>query len=119
MCKEDIRLARAAVPGDQKFVGTVNPDVLMLKANSERYSVMAAIDEINAGDTNAVMVYAKSGARVFPLIGLSADHPAGVVSLVDVGNIICEEIWGHLISNTDDPSLYVAETRWDRTQEEI
>jgi hypothetical protein len=120
MCKEDVRLARAASPGQ---VYTGNPAAVLTRAlpgNAERYSLAASLSTTVGYTTpGSCVVYASIGGLLFPLIGLSADHPAGTVNLLDVGSAIQSEIWVKYLQAIDAGNVTIAETKWDQPQESI
>lgn len=120
MCKEDIRLARAAQPRGQWSGSVTATAQRVLTANAERYSLVCgtSMATLVAGDPN-VMVYALNGGRIFPLMSLTNDHLCDTVSLTEVGEIICEEIWVVSGSANAATPVYVGETAWNQTQESI
>lgn len=105
MCIQDIKLARNAFPKSGKSSGLNGTDVLMLPADATRYSLSASFANGSVVDADyVVLFYVKVGTLIFPLIGLTADHPADTVTLLDVGLAITYEIWANKINGANDPS---------------
>lgn len=120
MCKEDIRLARAAVPGKSVSVPTQVGGILAMGANPERYSLMASLDiTVDLTLAHGAMVIAVQGSNRWPLIGITNDHPVGVVNLVEVGQLITYDIWVLPLDLADPQAIRVAETTFNRPQDQI
>ena len=120
MCKEDIRLARAAVPGRATVTTPTATGLRALAGNAERYSLSAHLaNGVTAANSYAVSVYAAIGGLEYPLIGLSGEHPAGHVSLPEVGSVITGDIYIRAVDSTAVVDVTVAEVKWNQTQETI
>lgn len=120
MCKEDVRLARAANP-NQAFQGspTAGP-VKIFTADAERYALTChiATPGLVQGDI-VCQLAARIGGQYYPLLSLANDHPGGTVSLLDVGALILGEIWWISTGTVTPTSVYISDSGWDRSQEEI
>ena len=120
MCKEDIRLARAAVP--HSFSGPAVPadGAVLFGVNYNRYSLTAAITFTALATRNInVIIAARIGTTIIPLIGLSNDTPSGHVNIIDVGSVLLEQI---VIINkgSDNPvNLYVSDTAFNQEMESV
>lgn len=120
MCKEDVRLSRAAVPGDSVTVVPTAVMTQILKANPERYGLQAGINGVlTTAATGSCTVYAKNGNNLYPLIGLAQDHPAGVININNVGLIITYDIWAIVNDSTVPVNLTVSESKWNVQQDDI
>lgn len=120
MCKEDIRLARAASTKNTVSLAAPAAAVKLMPADPNRYSLAAGIGVLTPLTLNvSCLVAALVGGAFVPLIGLSADSPNGHVSVIDVGQLIFAEIW--FVPGGSDPptNLYVGDTSFDRTLESI
>ena len=120
MCKEDIRLARAARSGATFTAAAPATAVQVLPGDANRYAISAGIGVLTPVTLQvSCMIAALVGGQYVPLIGLSADHPAGHVSLTDVGSILQEPIW-FLPAGSDPPTnLYVGCSAFDQPLESI
>lgn len=120
MCKEDIRLARAATSGTTFTAAAPAAAVRVLGADPNRYAVSAGIGVLTPLTLNvSCLIAAKVGGGYVPLIGLSADHPADRVSVNEVGNLIFEEIW-FVPAGSDPPTnLYVGCSTFIQPLEDI
>lgn len=120
MCKEDVRLARAAGPSQYKLAAATSPGSKFLTADPNRYSIMAGLASgLDILNSYAVLVYAKIGDFKLPLIGLSGEHPGGTCSLLDVGQAIQGEIWVDLLDTNGPVNVNVADTAFTDTLENI
>jgi hypothetical protein len=120
MCKEDVRLARAASQHDAFTAAAPAAAVQVLTANPNRYSLAAGIGVLTPLALNvSCMIAAKVGDKFIPLIGLSADHPTACVNLFDVGQLIVQAIW-FLPAGSDPPTnLYVGDSAFDKDFEKV
>lgn len=120
MCKEDVRLSRAASAG-----ASVSPVfgaswTKALNANGERYSLTLGDTTPDAFTTpGGVVAAAKIGGVFYPLLGVSREHPAKTCSINDVGALIMEEIWVLSLDATNPSPCTVSESQWTQTQENI
>lgn len=120
MCKEDVRLARAASPGQSIATTAVATGMKVLAANPNRYSLHAAwVPFMDATLAHAGFIAAVQGTAIYPLIGLSNEHPAGHVTILDVGQLIEYEIWMYYNDNANINDVRVAETFWTQELEKI
>ena len=120
MCKEDVRLARAAAPGKVYLGDPAGTLTKMLDGNHERYSLSLAFqNQVSNAATFAFVAYARVGDQLYPVLGISADHPMDRCTLYDVGQLIQAEIWGLFVDSDTDAGVYCAETRWNQPQETI
>lgn len=120
MCKEDIRLARAASPTQAKSVTPTAAGIIVLTANPNRYALSAKLDTaMDATMSGAVVLAARINGTYYPLIGLSKDHPADTVSLTDVGTMIEGEIFAILLDVLYVGAVTVAETAFTQQMSEI
>lgn len=120
MCKEDIRLARAAANHETFTAAAPAAAVKVLGANPNRYALAAGIGVLTPLTLNvSCLIAARVGDQFVPLIGLSADAPAGHCNLMDVGQLIFNEIW-FVPAGSDPPTnLYVGSTAFDKNLEAI
>lgn len=120
MCKEDVRLARAA-SSSQKYAAAMTAlSMRLFTADPERYGLTAAFNNPpGAAASTSVMIAVKDGAGYIPLFVLSDEHQSGHVTLLDVGQIIQGEIWA-VDGGTSPPTvLYAGDTTWKQKQETI
>lgn len=120
MCKEDIRLARAAAPEAATRFTTQSADTRVFGGNPNRYSLTAHILTVPAalGDFN-VVVYAYVNGAKWPLLSLSEENIGGHVSLTEVGSILQEEIWCNMGGNSPPSQMLICTTAFDQSLEEI
>lgn len=120
MCKEDIRVARKAYPG--RTYGTVVPatGTLIFGANSNRFSLSAAIGYAAPLSRNvSAMLAVKVGNDFVPLIVFSADNQGGRVNLNEIGSLIIGPIH-YVTTGVEIPTaLYVGETAYIDELEDI
>lgn len=111
MCKEDIRIARAASPGRSISVAGYVGDQLIFGANANRYSISVAImtnSVINS--TGGMVLYSLVGGFKRPLIGVSYDHNSGNVNIQDVGNVLTGDIWLKTNDIVNLPTVAISES---------
>ena len=111
MCKEDIRIARAAAPGRAISIAGTVADQLVFGANSNRYSLSLAImtnSVINS--TGGMVIYSLVGGFKRPLIGVSYDTPSGNVNIQDVGNVLTGDIWLKTNDTVNLPTVAITES---------
>lgn len=120
MCKEDVRLARAAHGGSAGQQDGSTALHKVLGANPERYSLCAGYgNDITPGTPQSAAVGVMVNGLFYGFLGLSQDHPAGVVTIFEVGQLITSEIWVRDYDTTSPPVVNVIETKWDVPQDRI
>lgn len=120
MCKEDVRLARAAVPGLSARVDTSGGATKVFAANAERYSISCGLtpNGQSVPNSSALVYVIVNGVKV-PIAGVSFDHPCDRVTLMDVGQLLLYDIWVDANDSNTTPDISIAETRWDVPQDRI
>lgn len=120
MCKEDIRLARAAASGATFAKTAPVAAVQLLPANPLRYALAAGVGVLSPLTLNvSCLIAARVGDQYVPLIGLSADQPTGYVNVTTHGNLIFEQIW-FVPAGSDPPTnLYGGESTFVQDLESI
>lgn len=113
MCKEDIRIARAAGPGRAVVATGGAADQRLLGANANRYSLSLTMLGVRAaGAVGTTVVYAMIGGAKHGLGGVSFDQPFNVVTISDVGAAIQGDIWVATLDLLNATSIGVAETEF-------
>lgn len=120
MCKEDIRIARAAAPGGYFTAAAPAASIKCLPADANRYALAAGIGVVTPLTLNvSCMVGVVVGGNFIPLIGLSDEHPTGTVNVMDVGALIFEEVWFKVAGSDPPTNLYVGDSKFNETLEDI
>lgn len=120
MCKEDIRLARAAKPNPPIAVAVPGGVAQVLPGNWNRYSLsLAALTAAPVANNCSGMLAAKVGGLYWPLLVATSEHQGGTINLVDVGAVIYEAIWWVPQGNDAFDSVFVGDSQWLQTVESI
>ena len=120
MCKEDIRLGRAAQTS--RTYGTTVPTTgtLIFPANPNRYSLSGAIGYASpiTRDISA-MLAARVGDVYVPLITFSADHQGANITIMEVGQILTYPIHYVTTGGEIPTALYAGDTAFIEELEDV
>lgn len=120
MCKEDIRIARAATPKTPKNGTAGDTALCTLPANINRYSVSVGI---GIGDPTLedpqIVVSSKIGNLVYPLAILNKHNQTCILNLMEYGSVICGQIFITDIGTDPLNIWYIGETSFDTELEKI
>jgi hypothetical protein len=120
VCKEDIRLARAAVLNEVESAGAPTTH-RVFGASSNRYAFTGRMDFADPTIVPAAtgMFAVKVGVGWAPLLSLNVHEQGGHVSLQEVGALIFGEIWWVNDSISNCTAVYAASTGFDKALEDI
>lgn len=121
MCKEDVRLGRAAharTPVDQTATGA--GQFLIFPANPNRYGLtMALRTTTTLAAAICAIVYTKVGGAKYPLACLTIGHPSAAHTIVTAGDAIQGDVWLDVPASMTAASVLIGETVWDQELRDI
>lgn len=120
MCKEDIRIARKAVPKQVVNDTGKTAAYKVLNANPNRFSFFGAILPTTVVASSEVPMFAvKIGGLYLPLVVSGGVGAMDVISLGEAGQAITYEIWFVPGGASNTYSVYAGETELQETLERI
>jgi hypothetical protein len=120
VCKEDIRLARAASGNTPVRVTPTANLVRVFPHDAERYSIsMALVGPCTIANSFAVNLYARQGDEYFPLCSVSIEHSQDHITLDEIGEAITGELFVQAVDTTAFSDVRIATASFKTGQENI
>lgn len=120
MCKQDVRIARAAAPEAANQWTGGDGNVRKFGANPNRYSLVLGLEMANqVTDTCIGMAWTESNGERIPLLGVSIDHPVDRCTIMDVGQALLGDIWVGSVGASNPDFLYLGQTFFNQDLESI
>lgn len=120
MCKQDIRIARAATPRQPVDPVIIGNNTQVLPPNPNRYAIFLAIHPGDPADGDTSTFYfVKFGAHEFPLVVLNTDRQSCILNLVECGQVIQSAVFVRELGQTAATDKFAGEAAFDVDVESI